>query len=532
MPKKVLIGVIILIIVIVGVYFGFFKKEKPEYSLIKVTRGDISQEVSESGTVKRGEEINLGFKNSGKIEKIYVKVGDKVKANQILAKLDTSQLSIQLKEAEAALEVAQSQLKKLLAGASKEEIKIAETSVANAKTSLESARKNLEDVEALSKENLTQAYEDALNVLNDAYLKSYNALETAKLIQRNYFPYSDQESLKVKEQKDKIEISYNQIKFYSEKVKTDPKEENINLALSETKKSLDSIFQSLSTIRQVCEISPYRETVSATDKASLDTQKSNITTVLTSITNAQQTISLTKITNDSNINTAKAQVLSAEGALKKSEDELSKILAPARQEDIDFYQAKVNQAQAQVDLLKTKIEEAKIISPTAGQITKIQKRAGEVIQLTEFVLSFLPENPFQVEADIYEEDIVKVKVGNPVDIKLTALPEKIFKGKVISIDPAEKIIENVIYYKVTISFEGTISEIKPGMTADIIIKTASKENVLIIPKSAIKEKDGKKITQVLEGKALKEKEIEIGLKGDDMVEVVSGLNEGEEIVIK
>ncbi len=128
---KISIITIILIGLVVCVYFGFFKKEKSECTVVKVVRGEISQEVSESGTIKRGEEINLSFKNSGRIEKIYVKVGDKVKANQILAKLDTAQLFIQLKEAQASLEVAQSQLKKLLAGASAEEIKIAQTSVSN-----------------------------------------------------------------------------------------------------------------------------------------------------------------------------------------------------------------------------------------------------------------------------------------------------------------------------------------------------------------------------------------------------------------
>ncbi|MBZ9578522.1 efflux transporter periplasmic adaptor subunit, partial [Patescibacteria group bacterium] len=68
---------------------------------------------------------------------------------------------------------------------------------------------------------------------------------------------------------------------------------------------------------------------------------------------------------------------------------------------------------------------------------------------------------------------------------------------------------------------------------DIIIKTASRENVLVIPEEAVEKKDGKAIVQVLIGKTLQEREIEIGLIGsDDMVEVISGLKEGEEVVIK
>jgi multidrug efflux pump subunit AcrA (membrane-fusion protein) len=66
-----------------------------------------------------------------------------------------------------------------------------------------------------------------------------------------------------------------------------------------------------------------------------------------------------------------------------------------------------------------------------------------------------------------------------------------------------------------------------------VIKTNSKENVLVIPKSAILKNDGKTFVQVLKGKSFEEREIEIGLQGSgDMVEVVSGLAEGERLVIK
>lgn len=144
--------------------------------MVTVSRGNISQEVSESGVVKKGEEINLSFKNTDKIEKIYVGVGDKVKSGQILAKLETTQSEIELRESQAALEVAQAQLNKLLAGATSEEIKVAETEVKNNEISLE-----------ISKENLNQAYGDALNILDDTYLKIYNAFNTVVTIQRNYF---------------------------------------------------------------------------------------------------------------------------------------------------------------------------------------------------------------------------------------------------------------------------------------------------------------------------------------------------------
>lgn len=109
---------------------------------------------------------------------------------------------------------------------------------------------------------------------------------------------------------------------------------------------------------------------------------------------------------------------------------------------------------------------------------------------------------------------------------------KFFEGRVVSIDPAEKIIEGVVYYEVTIDFEGKLPEgIKPGMTADIEITSASKENILVIPEEAIKKEDGKNFVKVYKNGKIEKREIKVGLKGDGKVEVVSGLKEGEKIIL-
>jgi len=534
MIKKIIFAIIVLIIIF-GIYQGFIKKEEPAFNLAQVSRGNISQEVSATGQVKKGEEINLSFKNAGRIEKIYVKVGEEVKRGDILARQDTTQLKIQLEDARAGLTLALAKLNKLLAGASPEEIQIQKTAVDNAKISLAQAEQNLKDTERLAAENLKAAYEDALNILDDAYLKADNAFVFADLIQRNYFNQNDQEGIRVRENRGEIENSLSKIKSVLEITKADPKQKNIDLALSEVKTDLDKILSCLRFIREVCEGSAYRDRVSLTDKTSLDNQKNYVSTALTSVTNSEQTISLTKLTNEANINTAKAQISTAEGILKTAQDELSRLLAPPRQEDVDLNKAPVAQAQAQINLLENQIKEATLYSPVEGQVAKIKKREGEMVQpmLADTVITLLPAAPFEIEVDIYEEDVVKINIDNPVDISLVALPEKIFKGKVISIDPAQKLIEGVVYYEVTIAFEELPEELRPGMSADLTIKTALKENVLIVPESAIQKRDEKTFVQVSKNGTIGEREIQIELKGsNDMVEVVSGLEEGEKVIIR
>lgn len=532
--KKRNIWIIVIIAVLILIIFGYLKLIKKNglaYDLATVSYGNVIQEVSETGTVRVGEEINLSFKNAGRIEEIYVKVGDNIELKQGLVKLDTTQLSIQLSEAEAALGVAQAQLDQLLAGSTPEEIQVAETAVLNAEASLLNVEQNLDDIEDDAAEDLNAAYEDALNSLDDAYLKAYNAFNKADLIQRTYFTASDQESLSVKENENKISNNLNSAKTHLDIAKNNSNNENIDSALVEFKDSLGNIYDALTSIRNTTEVISYRDTVTSADKSSLDTHKTNINTALTNIVNTQQTISSTKITNTTNINVAQSSVSTSEGNLKAAQDQLDLVKADPSQEEINLYQAKVRQAQAQLNLLQNQIQETTIVSPTKGQITKIEKRLGEMALSAETVISLLPAVPFQIEVDIYEEDIIKVKIGNQIEITLAAFPDKIFEGMVISIDPAEKLVEGVVYYEVTIDFMESPQEIKPGMTADIVIKTASRKNVLVIPEEMIIKKDAKVTVQTINGDVLEQKEIVIGLVGSDgMVEIISGLNEGEEVV--
>ncbi len=532
---KKIAGGILALLIIIAIYQGFFKETQPSFDLVEVSQGEIIQEVSETGQVKKGEEISLGFKNAGRIENIYIEVGEEVRKGTALARLETSDLTIQLQEANAVLSLAQAKLNKLLAGATKEETQKAETTVFNAQISLKDAKLNLQDVKSQAGDDLDAAYEDALNVLEDAYLKAYNVQNSVDLIQRTYFTQNDQEGFGVRENEEKIIQAVSQIKSSLEATKTDSSEENIDKSFSQTKEGLSKLSGALKAIREYCQSSSYHVVVSSTDKTSLDTHREYINTALTNVTNAQQTISSTELANEADINTAQAKVSAAEGVLAVAEDELNLITAPAQKEDINLYQAEIDQAQAQVKALENQLSEATLRSPVEAQVVEVKKREGETVQpmLQDSAVVLLPKAAYEIEVDIYEEDIVKIDVGNPVEISLVAFPDEVFKGEVISINPAEKIVEGVVYYEVNIAFGEIPAGVKPGMTADLEIRTATKENVLVVPEDVLQEKNGKIIVEILEGEKIEEKEIEVGLKGsNDMVEILSGLSEGEEVILR
>jgi len=125
-----------------------------------------------------------------------------------------------------------------------------------------------------------------------------------------------------------------------------------------------------------------------------------------------------------------------------------------------------------------------------------------------------------------------------VSVTLDAYGSEVnFPATVSLVDPAETVIEGISTYKVTLSFDEADTRIRSGMTANISIHTAERNNVLEIPLRAVTTKESTKIVRIAPPQTAKanttpqEVNIVLGLRGSDgMVEVVSGLTEGEEVI--
>lgn len=531
MKKKIIIGLIIAVIVIIVAFYLFSKNGEEQYKIEAAVLENVVKEVSESGIVKISKKINLSFKYSGRISDIYVGVGDEVLEGQNIAKIDTNQSYIELLEAESSLDMARANYEKLLAGSSSQEIEIAQADVVSAQVTLNGANQNLSDIKESVEESLRQAYEGAIVYLNDSYLKLYNAHTDVDEIQRIYFSSLDQESANVKESRDILKNGVENSKFYIDEAKEYYNREKIDKALAENKKIFSEAKDALIVIRNMAETIKYRNVVSSTDKTKIDTHKSYINTGYSNIISSEQAISTAKITSSSSINTAQSSVNSAQAGLKKAQEQLALKMSGPTQEDVNLYLAQISQAEARVSLIKNKIQESVLKSPSSGQITEINKSKGEVVQATEPIAGFLSKGPFQIEADIYEEDIVNISVGNPVKISIPAFPDETIRGSVALINPAEKIIAGVVYYEITVDLLDSKEGIRPGMTADIVIETIKKEDVLAVPRRAIRKVGSENIVKVYKDGKIEERKVEIGLEGNEKTEIVSGLSQGEQIII-
>ena len=151
--------------------------------------------------------------------------------------------------------------------------------------------------------------------------------------------------------------------------------------------------------------------------------------------------------------------------------------------------------------------------------------------MDKIVVTLINPQGLQIEVDVPETDISKIRTDNSAKIILDALSEESYSGEIIEMDSGKTLIDGVVYYKIKILFEGDSQKIKSGMSGEVVIQTEKKENVLNIPQRAVISKNGKKFVKILEGKNIIEKEITTGLRGSQgEIEVINGLIEGEEII--
>ena len=186
--KSVSILLILAILSTIFIYFIATRGERLVYTTVFSQKGSILQTVSETGTVKAVNELDLSFLNTGKLEKVYYKIGDTIKGGVVLAELDYSSLAISKQEAQANLDVTRANLSKLLAGATREEIVIAEASTRQAKIAYEVAKKELEKVTDTIEENIVQTkkiYSDLVSKTNEDVTTYEQAISGARLALNN-----------------------------------------------------------------------------------------------------------------------------------------------------------------------------------------------------------------------------------------------------------------------------------------------------------------------------------------------------------
>jgi HlyD family secretion protein len=205
-------------------------------------------------------------------------------------------------------------------------------------------------------------------------------------------------------------------------------------------------------------------------------------------------------------------------------------------------QARLDQARASLAQIASAMTRRKIVAPFTGTISKVSLKEGEsTIGTAKDVspgISMLATDQYKVVIKIPEIDVARVKAPTPVAITLDAYgPDALFEGTLISINPAETLVDGVPVYEGTVLFSNHDDRIRSGMTATVRIILGEKKGILILPASALREDKVKRkffvqVVNSADADTTTEREVTTGIRGSDgMVEIMSGVVAGD-LVIK
>lgn len=262
----------------------------------------------------------------------------------------------------------------------------------------------------------------------------------------------------------------------------------------------------------------------------------------------------------SNLNTAKANLSSAQGKLnyesanfKRYQALFDKGLVSADDYEnakLTYIQAKESVATAKenVQTAQTNLGYATITSPIDGVVLSKEVEEGQTVAASystpELFTIAQDLTDMRVIADVDEADIGGVKEGERATFTVDAYPNDTFEGTVTQVRQEATEENNVITYEVVISAPNTDLKLKPGLTANVTIFTAEKQGVLSVPSKALRfnpdketvgnytivNSNGKNKVWTQEGNTLKALTVQVGMSDGTHTEIISGIAKGTEII--
>ncbi|MGI5500457.1 efflux RND transporter periplasmic adaptor subunit [Lentzea sp. CA-135723] len=136
-----------------------------------------------------------------------------------------------------------------------------------------------------------------------------------------------------------------------------------------------------------------------------------------------------------------------------------------------------------------------------------------------------------VKANVSESDVSKLKADQTATVTVNAMAGTPIQAKVTTVDLTPTTANNVVQYGVSLALTQPPAELKPGQSASVEVTVASATGVLAVPAAAVQTVNGASSVAVLENGAETRKTVEIGVRGDQYVEIKSGLTAGEEVVL-
>lgn len=437
--------------------------------------------------------VKVTAPTNGTVVELFVKPGDRVSQNQPLAVLSSSEL-------------AQLRIDALSKRAE------AEADLQQAKADLKLAQENLDRQRQIATAEIAQTRTQLL-AAQKQYSRDRELVEQAsvvKVAQENY-----QRQLEIAQ----AEIAQAETEFAVAQEQYDRDQDLVNSGAIPRRQLLESqahLAQAKAQLARTQQKQNVLEAEGEIRRAEVDLPLRNLRDSQSQV--AQVQAQLTKALSRRDVLEAEAQLKRANAALEVAESRLR--LADAA------YQARLQQ----LGMTANDRGLVTIVAPISGTVAEREITLGESVQAVDKpLMSLLNNGRVFATANLYEKDLSQIQEGLDVKVKVAGLSERVFRGKITLIGTAVNDETRVVPVKAELeNIEGLL---KPGMFADLEIVTGREAvKVLAIPTSALIETKGKQVVYVQNGQAFQPVEVSLGKTLGDLVEIKSGLFEGDLIV--
>ncbi|MGB9681269.1 MAG: efflux RND transporter periplasmic adaptor subunit [Minisyncoccia bacterium] len=516
--KKLLIIFVSFLAIMAFLFYKNYnnKSVSNRYILAQVKRDNLSVTVSQSGVIAPLDEIELKTKTSGEVVYLNLYNGQKVKKGDLLLKIDSSDQERKIKDLELDVESAQVAL-----------AKAKQTTIIDEKTLKNQAITSLTEILTNWKDFLND-FDEIFKVdissyrVNADYLYQYYAS-----IVNFYYPQDI-------DYKKTLEENYTLLKndYYSKSSQI--LKLNSNSSLDEIESTLNLVLNDIKILDDTARfsyqlISRYSTVLSDYNLVPLVSIR-NISTDKTTFNNLSSAI-------NANLST----ILS-----------VSKNITSYKEGAQNNYPYDIKELEISLEKKKEDLKEAKdelknyyLYAPFDGIISNINVKKGDTVS-SQLTVAKLITHQKIAEVSFNEIDAVKIKIGQKAKLTFDALPNLIISGKVIEIDPIGTESQGVVSYNVKVELDEDNENIKPSMSVNIEIIVEEKENVLVVPNSAIKTIGERKYVEVVENINLDQKDLKSGItlknqparrfiktgsSNDLMTEIIEGLKEGDYIIL-
>jgi len=230
--------------------------------------------------------------------------------------------------------------------------------------------------------------------------------------------------------------------------------------------------------------------------------------------------------------TVKARYKIAQQSVRIASENLKKATAGPTEEDVLVTKARVREAEVGLEMAEQQFNDSVIRAPFSGIIAEKSLNEGELVSSMSplALLRIVDIDVVKIECAIPENEMSRVKSGAKANIAVDAYPEDQFTGSIASISPVVDPASRT--FKITIEILNPDHRLKPGMFVRVKIITEIHDNTVLIPRLAVTLVDGKEAVFVAENDTAVLREATIGLRDEQFVEIVQGVQAGEQVIIE